>query len=73
MPSFSKKKKRKLSLTDNCEVDSDLLEKASAAAVSVEWVLNKEGTKGWSKPKGKEIHVKRSAKGELEILDRPFI
>lgn len=73
MPSFSKKRKRKLSLSDKCEADSDLLEKASAAAVSVEWVLNKEGTKGWSKPKGKEIHVKKNAKGELEILDPPFI
>lgn len=68
-----KQRKRKPTPIDETDSESDLLEKASSAAVSVEWVLNKEGVKGWSKPKGKEIQTRRNTAGELEIVEPPFI
>lgn len=49
------------------------MEKIRSVAVSPEWVLEKQGVKEWSKPKGKEIKVKKNLAGELEIVAPPFV
>ncbi|XP_065201229.1 uncharacterized protein LOC135832132 [Planococcus citri] len=48
-------------------------ERISAAAVSPEWILEKHCVKGWSKPKGKEIILKKNIDGVLEVVAPSFV
>lgn len=72
---MKKKKLRKKTypVEDNSGSDTELLKNAKLVAVSPEWVLNKEETASWCKPKGVEIKYKKNTEGILEIVNPPFI
>lgn len=61
---IKKKKPRNLSTSDKL-----IVQRASEAAVSPEWILNKDAVQGWAKTtKGKVMIVKRNSDGTFDIV-----
>ena len=55
--------------TCNDEEELSQRRKVQEAAVSPEWILNGESTKGWSEPKGKVFMYSKNKNGVLELQD----
>lgn len=65
----TKKQKRHLQNTS----DKIVLQQASEAAVSPEWILNKDSVKGWAKmTKGKILKLKSNKEGTFDVVNDEF-
>lgn len=54
----------------NTTSDELILQRASEAAVSSEWILNKNAVQGWEKiTKGKVMNVKSNKDGTFDIMN----
>lgn len=62
--------KRKKKFCDPSMTDELILQRASEAAVSPEWITSKESVRGWEKiTKGKVMKVKKNHEGTFDIIN----